>query len=65
MLTPLLIFAGTYFVVAVGWFPGSRVDRTGAAIIGASLMVGCGVLSLEEAFQAINYETGVLLLSLR
>jgi Na+/H+ antiporter NhaD/arsenite permease-like protein len=61
MLTPLLIFAGTYFVVAVGRLPGSRVDRTGAAIIGASLMVGCGVLSLEEAFHAINYETILLL----
>ena len=61
MLTPVLIFLGTYFVLAVGRLPGSRVDRTGAAIIGASLMVGFGVLSLEEAFQAINYETLILL----
>ena len=61
MLTPLLIFLGTYFVLAVGRLPWSRVDRTGAAIIGASLMVGFGVLSLEEAFQAINYETIILL----
>ena len=61
MLTPLLIFLGTYFVLAVGRLPASRVDRTGAAIIGASLMVGFGVLSLEEAFQAINYETLILL----
>lgn len=61
MLTPLLIFLGTYFVLALGRLPASRVDRTGAAIIGASLMVGFGVLSLEEAFQAINYETLILL----
>jgi len=61
MLTPILIFCGTYFVLAVGRLPGSRVDRTGAAIIGASLMVGFGVLSLEEAFRAINYETIILL----
>jgi Na+/H+ antiporter NhaD/arsenite permease-like protein len=61
MLTPLLIFLGTYFVLAVGRLPGSRVDRTGAAIIGASLMVAFGVLSLDEAFQAINYETLILL----
>ncbi len=61
MLTPLLIFLGTYFVIAVGHLPGSRVDRTGAAIIGASLMVGFGVLSLREAFQAINFETIILL----
>jgi DNA-binding transcriptional LysR family regulator len=31
-LTALLIFAGTYFVVAIGRLPGFRVDRTGAAI---------------------------------
>jgi Na+/H+ antiporter NhaD/arsenite permease-like protein len=61
MLAPLLIFLGTYFVLAVGRLPGSRVDRTGAAIIGASLMVAFGVLSLEEAFLAINYETLILL----
>jgi Na+/H+ antiporter NhaD/arsenite permease-like protein len=61
VLVLLLIFLGTYFVLAVGRLPGSRVDRTGATIIGASLMVGSGVLSLEEAFQAVNYETLILL----
>ncbi len=61
VLTPLLIFLGTYLVLAVGRLPGFRVDRTGAAIIGASLMIAFGVLSLEEAFQSINYETIILL----
>ncbi|MFN8007485.1 MAG: SLC13 family permease [Terriglobia bacterium] len=61
MLAPLLIFSGTYLVLALGRLPGFRVDRAGAAIIGASLMVGFNVLTLEEAFQAVNYETIVLL----
>jgi len=55
------IFLGTYVVLAFGRIPGLRVDRTGAAIIGASLMVGANVLSLQEAYQAINLDTIVLL----
>ncbi len=59
-----LVFAGTYLVVAVGRLPGSHMDRTGAALIGASLMVGCGALTLQEAYQAINFDTLVLLLGM-
>ena len=51
----------TYFVLAIGRLPGFRVDRTGAAIIGASLMLGAGVLNVEEAYAAINYDTLTLL----
>ena len=55
------IFLGTYVVLALGRMPGLRVDRTGAAIIGASLMVATNVLSLDEAYQAIHLDTIVLL----
>ena len=44
-LPAILIFAATYLVVAIGRLPGFRVDRTGAAIIGAILMVACNVLT--------------------
>jgi Na+/H+ antiporter NhaD/arsenite permease-like protein len=57
----LAIFAATYFVIAVGSVPGLRVDRTGAAIIGAGLMVGAGVLTMDEAWRAIHYDTILLL----
>src|SRR5438045_6604722 len=57
----LLIFAGTYLVFAIGRLPGFRVDRTGAAIIGASLMLGARVLTVEEAYAAVNYDTIILL----
>src|ERR1041384_8600533 len=60
-LWAILIFLGTYLVLAIGRRPGFRVDRTGAAIIGASLMIASNVLTLPEAYAAINYETIMLL----
>jgi len=60
-VTAFLIFAGTYLVLAIGRLPGFRVDRTGAAIIGASLMVASNILTLDEAWAAINYDTIILL----
>jgi Na+/H+ antiporter NhaD/arsenite permease-like protein len=60
-IAPILIFVATYLVLAVGRVPGLRIDRTGAAIIGASLMVATGALSIDDAFRSINYETVILL----
>ena len=60
-MTALLIFVATYVTLALGRFPGLRVDRTGAAIIGASLMIGFDVLTFEEAMAAIDHSTIVLL----
>src|SRR5580692_9597036 len=60
-LPAILIFALTYLVLAIGRLPGLRVDRTGAAIIGASLMVAVNALTLAEAQQAINFDTIILL----
>jgi Na+/H+ antiporter NhaD/arsenite permease-like protein len=48
-------------VLALGRLPGLRVDRTGAAIIGASLMVATNILTVEEAWASINYDTIILL----
>ena len=60
-MAALLIFAITYLVLAIGRLPGFRIDRTGAAIIGASFMVGLDVLTLDEAYRAINFDTIILL----
>jgi Na+/H+ antiporter NhaD/arsenite permease-like protein len=56
------IFAMTYFVIAMGRLPGFRLDRAGAALVGASLMVAVGALPLEAAVRAIDFDTIVLLL---
>jgi len=60
-LPAILIFAATYLVLAIGRLPGFRVDRTGAAIIGATLMVACNVLTVTDAVDAINTDTILLL----
>src|SRR5258707_450987 len=59
-----LIFLATYAVVALGKIPVYRIDRAGAALLGGSLMVATGVLSLEEAYQAVDFNTIVLLLGM-
>ncbi len=60
----ITIFLVTYVAIAIGRMPGLRVDRAGAALIGAALMVGCGVLSLEDAYRAIDLDTITLLLGM-
>ncbi|MDE2162376.1 MAG: anion transporter [Alphaproteobacteria bacterium] len=60
----VLIFAATYLVLAIGRLPGFRIDRTGAAFLGAALMVAAGVLSLKQAMQAVDFDTIALLLGM-
>jgi Na+/H+ antiporter NhaD/arsenite permease-like protein len=55
VLIPVLIFAGTYLVLALGRLPGFRVDRVGAAIIGAALMLAANVLTVQEAYASISW----------
>jgi Na+/H+ antiporter NhaD/arsenite permease-like protein len=59
-----LIFIATYVVVALGKIPTYRIDRAGASLLGASLMVATGVLSLDEAYRAVDFDTIVLLLGM-
>jgi Na+/H+ antiporter NhaD/arsenite permease-like protein len=60
----IIIFAATYFVMAVGRLPGYRLDRAGAALLGAILMVTFGVIDLKSAYQAIDGDTIALLLGM-
>jgi Na+/H+ antiporter NhaD/arsenite permease-like protein len=63
-IAAIVIFLATYVVIAAGRLPGFRLDRAGAALIGASLMVACGVLTMAEAYKAIDLDTIVLLLGM-
>lgn len=58
------LFAATYLAVALGRLPGSHLDRSGAAMAGAALMVGIGELSLGQARDAVDFNTLVLLLGM-
>ena len=64
MLTAALIFAATYLIVAIGRIPFLRLDRAGAALLGAALMVATGTLSLDDAYKAIDFGTLTLLLGM-
>lgn len=58
------IFFASYFVFALGKFPGLKIDRPGAAIIGAVLMVAFRIMTAEDALRAIDFSTIVLLMSM-
>jgi len=62
--TAIAIFVATYLFIAIGKLPGYHLDRAGAALLGACLMVWLGVLSLQEAFAAIDFNTIALLLGM-
>jgi Na+/H+ antiporter NhaD/arsenite permease-like protein len=57
----LVIFTLTYVVLGFGALPPLRVDRTGAALIGAVAMIGFGVLTPHAAVAAIDFDTIALL----
>jgi Na+/H+ antiporter NhaD/arsenite permease-like protein len=57
----LIIFLLTYIVLAIGRPPIFRIDRTGAALIGASMMIILNVLNIEAAYKVIDYRTIVIL----
>jgi Na+/H+ antiporter NhaD/arsenite permease-like protein len=61
--TTWLIFAVTYLGLAIGKFPGMRIDRAGIAFVGAALMMITGVMSVEQAVavDSIDFKTLFLL----
>jgi Na+/H+ antiporter NhaD/arsenite permease-like protein len=64
ILAAYLIFVGSYVVFALGKFPWMRIDRPGAAIIGAVLMVAFRIVGAPEALASIDFATIVLLFSM-
>ncbi len=58
------VFLASYVVFALGKFPGMRIDRPGAAIIGAVLMFTTGAVRAENALHFIHFGTVVLLFSM-
>lgn len=60
----VVIFAVTYLIMAIGKLPGFQLDRAGAALLGASLMIGVGAMPLEAAYRAVDFDTITLLLGM-
>ncbi len=64
MIAAYAIFIGSYLVFAIGKFPGMKIDRPGAAIVGAVLMVAFGIVRPDQALRFIDFKTIVLLFSM-
>jgi len=59
-----VIFLASYLVFAIGKFPGLKVNRPGAAMIGAVAMIASGAVSAGDALHFIDFPTLVLLFSM-
>lgn len=60
----LLIFFLVYVVMGLGKMPGFKIDRTGAALVGALAMIVVGSISAKAAWDGIDYRTIGLLFGL-
>jgi Na+/H+ antiporter NhaD/arsenite permease-like protein len=59
-----VIFIGSYLVFALGKFPGLKIDRPGAAIIGAVGMVAFRIVQPADTLRFIDFPTIVLLFAM-
>jgi Na+/H+ antiporter NhaD/arsenite permease-like protein len=64
MIIAWTIFLVSYLVFAVGRLPGTKIDRTAMAVIGAVLMFLLGVLAPAQGVASIDFATLVLLFSM-
>jgi Na+/H+ antiporter NhaD/arsenite permease-like protein len=63
-LAQYLVLAFSYVGLALGYLPGLRMNRATIALVGSALLIGLGVLTLEQAWEAIDATTIVFLLSM-
>jgi Na+/H+ antiporter NhaD/arsenite permease-like protein len=63
-LAAVCIFTTSYLALAIGKVPGLSIDRAGVALVGACLMVASGVMTLDDAWQALDMGTITLLLGM-
>ena len=64
MIPALGIFAVTYLLISKPRWPIAQLDRPTAGLIGAVLMIAAGLLTPEQAYHAIDWDTIVLLLGM-
>ncbi|HEY9663867.1 MAG TPA: anion transporter [Allocoleopsis sp.] len=58
------VLVASYLGLAIGYVPGFRMNRATIALVGAALLIGLGLLTVEEAWRAIDGTTIVFLLSM-
>jgi Na+/H+ antiporter NhaD/arsenite permease-like protein len=60
----LAVFLAVYVGMALGRWPGLRIDRTGIAILGAVVLYAAGAIDGPQALQAIDFPTLIVLFGL-
>ena len=63
-LAAIGIFSASYLALAIGKVPGLSIDRAGVALVGACLMVASGVMTIDDAYHAVDFNTITLLLGM-
>src|SRR5881227_2324295 len=63
-IVALSIFTFTYLAISGRRLKILPLNRPAAALLGTVLMVACGVITPEEAYRSIDYDTLVLLLGM-
>ena len=58
------IFCVTYLLISGRQLKVLPLNRPAAALLGTVLMVACGILTPEQAYRAVDYDTLVLLLGM-
>ncbi len=64
VIAAYVTFVGSYLVFALGKFPGLKIDRPGAAIIGAVGMVAFRIVQPADTLRFIDFPTIVLLFAM-
>lgn len=60
----VMIFCGTYLLISGRQWRFLPLNRPAAALLGAVLMVACGVMTPEQVYRSVDYDTLVLLLGM-
>jgi len=60
----IAIFCVTYLLISGRELKVLPLNRPAAALLGAVLMVACGVLTPDQAYRAVDYDTLVLLMGM-
>jgi Na+/H+ antiporter NhaD/arsenite permease-like protein len=63
-IVAIAIFAVTYLLISGRRLKLLPLNRPAAALLGTVLMVACGVMTPEQAYRAVDYNTLVLLLGM-
>ncbi|MCL6589591.1 MAG: hypothetical protein K6U80_06520 [Firmicutes bacterium] len=64
LIVAAIVLGITLLIFTLGKSPVFRIDRAGVSIIGATLMIGAGILTFDQATSSIDFRTIALLFAM-